>query len=49
MIKIIAGELLNNDKKFNTFNILLDRWIWKAVQKVETKDTTWINESDLID
>jgi hypothetical protein len=25
MIKIIAGELLNNDKKFNTFNILLDR------------------------
>jgi hypothetical protein len=45
MIKIIARELLSNDKWFNAFSILLDRWIWKSTQKIESENKTNINIS----
>ena len=32
---IIAKELLADDKWFYAMNTLLDRWIWKSVQKVQ--------------
>ena len=28
---------------------IMEMFDWKAIQKVETKDITWINESDLVD
>jgi hypothetical protein len=48
LIRIIVKNMLWW-KGFDIIEKMLDRWIWKSVQKVETKDTTWINESDLID